>query len=298
MTSEDFLASVFISYQHADKKLAAGLQDGLEKEGYFVWRDEGELRAGDSIVERVTAALDQIDFVVALISSNSVTSPWCQKELSLAMTGEIARNGVTVLPVRIDQVEMPASLKDKLYIEVHGDNIAQATDRIADSLQRHLAPVRPIPARRRGPSWQTRPESQPAPDAPIRVTGVDEKGMGSPRNDGTRGSALYLVPLRLSRRPSQGWATFFERTWNGNLFSTMHRPGIASVSGDRILLDGTTVEEVAQHHLSTVRQVVEEANQWEREARAADQREQQRRANAEAERQERIRATLDGMQFD
>lgn len=298
MASLDFLASVFISYQHADKRLAAGLQDGLEELGYFVWRDEGELLVGDSIVERVTAALDQIDFVVALISKSSVASPWCQKEVSLAMTGEIAQSGVKVLPVRIDGVEMPASLKDKLYVEVHGDDVGQATERLAASIQRHLAPARVIPTRRaRVRSQAQSGEGEPV-DAPIRITGVDEKGLGRPRNDGTRGSALYLVPLRLSRRPSQNWSTYFERTWNGGLFSTMHRPGIASVSGDRILLDGTTVEEVAQYHLDTVRRTVAEANEWERRYRAAEQLDQQRQANAEAERQDRIRSALNGMNFD
>ena len=298
MTADEFVASVFISYQHADKRLAAGLQDGLEKLGYFVWRDEGELRVGDSIVERVTAALDEIDFVVALVSADSVMSPWCQKEVSLAMTGEIAQRGVKVLPVRIDGVEMPPSLKDKLYIEVRGDDISEATGRLAASIRRHLAPPRTIPSRR-PPSPDARATSAPEdPDAPIRVTGVDERGLGRPRNDGTRGSALYLVPLRLSRHPSRAWAAYFDRTWNGSLFSTMHRPGIASVSGDRILLDGTTVEEVAQHHLKTVRQVVSDANEWEQQARAVVRREQERQARAEAERQDRIRAALDDMKFD
>lgn len=298
MTPEDFLASVFISYQHADKRLAAGLQDGLEKLGYFVWRDEGELLVGDSIVERVTAALDQIDFVVALVSESSVTSPWCQKEVSLAMTGEIARSGVKVLPVRIDQVEMPPSLKDKLYVEVYRDDVAQATERLAASIERHLAPARVIPSRRQHAPERGRASSNESADAPIRVTGVDEKGLGRPRNDGTRGSALYLVPLRLSRQPSRNWAAYFERAWNGGFFSTMHRAGIASVSGDRILLDGTTVEEVAKHHLETVRKVVLEANEWERQAHAAEQLERQRQANAEAERQDRIHAALNEMKFD
>ncbi|KQR22468.1 hypothetical protein ASF79_09550 [Agreia sp. Leaf335] len=298
MTSVDFVASVFISYQHADKRLAAGLQDGLERLGYFVWRDEGELLVGDSIVDRITAALDQIDFVVALISNNSVSSQWCQKEVSLAMTGEIAQSGVKVLPVRIDQVEMPPSLKDKLYVEVHGGDVVQATERLAASIERHLTPPQAIPPRRRSRPAGVRASNDEAADAPIRVTGVDEKGLGSPRNDGTPGSALYLVPLRLSRRPSQTWAANFEQTWNGRLFSTMHRPGIASVSGDRILLDGTSVEEVAQHHLETVRAVVLEANEREQKARGAEQRQQQRQANAEAEHQDRIRAALAGMKFD
>ena len=40
----------------------------------------------------------------------------------------------------------------------------------------------------------------------------------------------------------------------------MHRPGIASVVGDRIILDGTTVEEIEKHHRDTLTVVVERVN--------------------------------------
>lgn len=43
-------------------------------------------------------------------------------------------------------------------------------------------------------------------------------------------------------------------------FTTMHRPGIASVIGDRIILDGTTIEEVKDCHRDTLKLCVEEAN--------------------------------------
>jgi hypothetical protein len=260
--TETFPASVFISYQHADIPLARALQDGLEERGFFVWRDEAELRVGDSIVERVAAALDQIEFVAALVSSSSVKSPWCQKELSLAMTGEIARHGVQVLPLRVDGTEMPSSLKDKLYLDVSTDNVDEAVATLADSIHAHLRPVRQIPARRLSPAALAANPPEPG-DAPIRVVGIDRDGIGTPRGDGTRGSALYLVPLVLSRTPSQLWSTAFTERWNHALYSTMHRPGIGSVRGARIILDGTTIEEVAKHHLSSLRQAVDYANEVE-----------------------------------
>ena len=37
------------------------------------------------------------------------------------------------------------------------------------------------------------------PFAPIEIVGVITDEVGSPRNDGGRGSALYAVPIRLSR---------------------------------------------------------------------------------------------------
>jgi hypothetical protein len=36
----------------------------------------------------------------------------------------------------------------------------------------------------------------------------------------------------------------------------MHRPGIARVSGDQIVLDGTTIDEVEQYHAKTLRGIV------------------------------------------
>ena len=96
---------------------------------------------------------------------------------------------------------------------------------------------------------------------PIKIIGIVTKEVGHPRNDGTRGSGLYKVPLRLSREPSAAWGQLFVRTWDRPpSFSTMHRPGIASVSGDRIILDGTTVEEVERYHANTLRLVVEKVN--------------------------------------
>jgi hypothetical protein len=40
----------------------------------------------------------------------------------------------------------------------------------------------------------------------------------------------------------------------------MHRPGIASVSGNKIYLDGTTIEEVERYHKKTLKLAVDVAN--------------------------------------
>lgn len=48
-------------------------------------------------------------------------------------------------------------------------------------------------------------------------------------------------------------------------FSTMHRPGIASVYGDEIILNGTTIEEVRDYHRETLLLCVDIANKQEKE---------------------------------
>jgi hypothetical protein len=117
----------------------------------------------------------------------------------------------------------------------------------------------------------------------IKVVEVVTEEVTSPRNDGTPGSGLYAVPLRLSARPPSRWGEFFRQAWDRPpQFTTMHRPGIARVSGDQVILDGTTMEEVEKYHLETVRLAVEVANRWEAEAEEKD-REHAEREKAEEE---------------
>lgn len=108
----------------------------------------------------------------------------------------------------------------------------------------------------------TKPEHND--DDPIHIVGVITEEVNTPRNDGTRGSALYTVPLRLSKKPSNKWGDLFLAAWNNPpRFSTMHRPGIASVLDDKIVLSGTTIEEVRDYHHDTLKLCVDTANQKE-----------------------------------
>jgi hypothetical protein len=103
--------------------------------------------------------------------------------------------------------------------------------------------------------------SQPADREPVRLIEIVAAEVGTPRNDGTPGSALYRVPIRLSRAPSSEWARLFVQVWDSPpSYTMMHRPGIAYVLGDRIILDGTTVEEIEKYHRETLRLVVDRVN--------------------------------------
>lgn len=273
----EHLASVFLSYSWTDKPLARRVAEGLDASGCRVWIDEGQLRVGDSLVESISEALDRVDFVVALVSAASVGSDWCRKELSLAMTGEVKRRGVTVMPLRVGDVEMPPTLKDKVHLAVDPEDVPGAVEQLLRDIRRHLEPPAPLPPRRRAPGTRLAPggpvsptakPASPAPGAgppesaePLRIVGVDRDGISAPRNDGTRGSGLYSVPFRLSAVPDRAWAELFVPNWDRPpSFSTMHRPGIARVVGDRVVLDGTTVDEVAQHHQQTLKLAVEATN--------------------------------------
>lgn len=129
--------SIFISYAHEDKEVANVLARALKRLGVRVWIDQGELRAGDSIIERISRAIADVHFVAALVSRHSVASGWCQKELALAQTSGIDQRGVRVLPLRLDHVEMPLSLADMLYLRVDRDDPAAVVPDLIRSAESH-----------------------------------------------------------------------------------------------------------------------------------------------------------------
>lgn len=260
--------SIFISYSHADKGLARALADALRRRGLNVWIDAGELKIGDSLIERIATAIADIDFFLALVSESSRTSNWCQKELALAVTGELGREGVKVLPVRVGGVAMPAALADVFYLDLDESNVDEIADKVASAAPKHQDEERQRVAsrQREGKTGRTaearRVESLSDEEfEPIRIIGIVEEGVGRPRGDGSRGSALYRIPLRLSRTPTPDWARYFVQTWDRPpQFTTMHRPGIASVVGDTVVLNGTTMEELERYHLETLRHVLAKVN--------------------------------------
>jgi len=111
----------------------------------------------------------------------------------------------------------------------------------------------------------------------LDIVGVIEDEVGTPRNDGTAGSALYKVPIRLNRGADPTEAQLIKETWDHPpSFTTMHRPGILRVDGDTIVLDGTTVDEVADYHAKTLRLVIDRVNQLADEQRSQEAAEQKR----------------------
>lgn len=131
------------------------------------------------------------------------------------------------------------------------------------------------------------------------ILGIITDQVTVPKMDGTRGSALYMIPFRLSRQPSILWSELFIQAWNSPpKFTTMHRPGIASVSGDRIILDGTTIEEVQKYHRDTLQLCVTIANEKETQILKEEQLERERKAAQEREHYSNVAKIADDISFE
>lgn len=137
------------------------------------------------------------------------------------------------------------------------------------------------------------------PFAPVEILGVVTDGVGSPRNDGGPGSALYAVPIGLSRPLTPEEGRVLTAIWDRPpQFTTMHRPGIARVSSDRIVLDGTTVDEVAKYHAATLVAVVERFNIVAAQTVERDEREAEAREQAEAAHRQHVQDVAGDIRFE
>ena len=110
----------FISHSAKDKPFVRRLAADLVANGVKVWIDEQRTLVGDSVPEKIAQGLAESDFFLLVVSQSSVGSSWVKKELSSALVHEIERRTVTVLPIKLDDAEMPDSIRDKLYADFRG----------------------------------------------------------------------------------------------------------------------------------------------------------------------------------
>lgn len=100
----------------------------------------------------------------------------------------------------------------------------------------------------------------------IKILGIITNEVTVPKMGGSRGSALYKVPFKLSQKPTSTWKQMFINLWNRPpRFTSMHRLDIVKVIGDKIILDGTTIKEVKSYHRETLLLCIEEANKKEKQ---------------------------------
>jgi TIR domain len=108
---------LFVSYSHADIRFVRKLCDDLSKYGYQVWRDERDLRVGDSIAEKVREAIDRADFFLLVISPESIVSPWVRREIDVGLNAELDGDIRKFLPILYRGVEVPSLVKGRLYAD-------------------------------------------------------------------------------------------------------------------------------------------------------------------------------------
>jgi len=111
------MKKVFISYSHQDKKFVSQLTNRLEKDGVQVLADTKIIGVGDNIAEKISDAISKTDYFIVILSKNSTSSNWVTFELSATILNEISKQQTIILPVLIEDCEIPFSLADRLFAD-------------------------------------------------------------------------------------------------------------------------------------------------------------------------------------
>ncbi len=111
------VSRIFISHSSRDKEFASRLVSDLKEMGHSVWLDEVDIRVGQCIMSEIENGLSSADYVVIVLSPNSVNSGWVEKEWKTKYWDEISQGKTMVLPALIENCTIPALLKTKKYAD-------------------------------------------------------------------------------------------------------------------------------------------------------------------------------------
>jgi hypothetical protein len=108
---------VFISYSHKDKDFVAKLAVNLIRDKTWVWLDEWEIAAGESLIDRIQNLIQGASVLVAVFSKAAVESIWCKREVTAGIQRELEEKKVLVIPALLEDCEMPLFLRDKKFAD-------------------------------------------------------------------------------------------------------------------------------------------------------------------------------------
>jgi hypothetical protein len=201
-------AKIFLSHSSKDKDFVRRLANDLNSKNIPVWFDEWELKVGDSLNRKISDGIKESAWLAIILSNNSVTSQWVEKELNAALAQELEQKQIYVLPILIEDCSVPIFLKDKLFADFRSNY-----ERGLTALLRRLIPE--IPAtnnNKRSTTSIQRQDSQPNPeDFLIRIVDVEINGRNS------QYSGLFEVGFILNKSPDTYWIDLFENPTNYTL---------------------------------------------------------------------------------
>jgi len=112
---------VFISYLNANKTFAAKLADTLRKNGFEVLINELSIPSGDNIIEKVKEGLVTADAFIAVLSNAYLSSTWGMHELSFVSARAMSDPNLRVIPVVLEDCDIPVFIRDHNYADFRGD---------------------------------------------------------------------------------------------------------------------------------------------------------------------------------
>lgn len=108
---------LFLSHTSTDKAFVDRLHDALVERGLTTWYDKQDITVGDSITGSVNQGIRRERYMIAVLSEAAARSRWVQEELNAALMRDIASTGTFLLPVLIEDCDLPPLLAHRAYAD-------------------------------------------------------------------------------------------------------------------------------------------------------------------------------------
>lgn len=125
---------IFLCHAGEDWEFTRKLAHALTAKGIPVWYDGWSLKVGDSIVEKINQGIKDSSFMGVVLSKNAVDKPWCKREMNSALQRQLSDNGITILPILIEECEVPALLSDILWADFR-ESFDSGLSRLLESIR-------------------------------------------------------------------------------------------------------------------------------------------------------------------
>ncbi len=114
MKSSTQKANIFLIHAHCDKEIVHKLYTRIIRDGISVWLDTEQLQPGQDWQNEIRNTLLKSDVVIVCLSRGfNKQQGYRHEELKLALekANFIPDNDVFIIPVRLEECDMPASLR-------------------------------------------------------------------------------------------------------------------------------------------------------------------------------------------
>lgn len=175
------MTSIFISYAKEDYPYALEIFDFLKEEGFEPWMDKKNLLPGQDWDHVLAKTLKQVDFILVVISEISVSKRgYVQREFKRALEywEERPQSDIYILPVKINECEVPAPLNRFHWIEFESEDFSE---KIRASINSQLENIKEKPKS----GELTQPKRKSAP----------KKGKSTASGPETKTNLIWLLLL-------------------------------------------------------------------------------------------------------
>lgn len=309
--------SVFISYSWGNPKHQNWVREfaaRLRSDGVEAVLDQWELEPGDQLTHFMEKAIADNQFVLIICTPTYKRKSEAREggvgyedDIMTAdvMTTNNHRKFIPILRTGSPKESVPSWLSGKIYIDLSGSPYPESSyDELLDTIlgRRAKAPEVKKP-KARGNLPKKIPvqneNSNISEFEDITIVEIITDEVTVPRNDGTRGSALYKVPFLLSSVPPSEWKEIFIINWDSPLsFTTKHRPGTARLYDNKLILERTTIEEVNDVHKKTLKLVIEKTNADYRNWKQRVEREEAEEQARQEEHRQHVNRLAESISFD